>query len=265
MRAIVAVARTWFRRVVRSRLVLAAAVLVLCLLCYSVYESIDLSSYGGESVATDFSWELLKLFATFGFIAAVLLGGGTIHADSKDRTWQAILTKPVRPAQIVLGKFLGSMAVLVLPTALVWGAAHVLALAYTGRWTPRLDLAFAMMLLGCGVAVSVALALALRLHPVAAIAIALVLRYGLVAGAFDVVTMLRLPAWSLVLPAMLVSAVWAIAPAYDLFDLTWALPAATGIAWGYVGLVALYAAFLTTVFLAFATRFLARRELGAGS
>jgi Cu-processing system permease protein len=265
MTAILAIARTWFRRIVRSRVVLAACVIAVGLMFYSVYLSISMSKHGGEAVASGFAWELLEQFAIFGFIAAVLLGAGTVHADSKDRTWQAILTKPVRPVQIVVGKFLGSMAVLAIPSVLVWGAGHVLALVYMGQWTPRLDLAFAMMLLGCGVAVSVALALALRLHPVAAIAIALALRYDLVAVVFETVTMVRLPGWALVLPAMLLSAVWAIAPAYDLFDLTWALSEAAAIAWKYVGLVALYGCFLAAVFLLFATRALARRELGAGS
>jgi ABC-type transport system involved in multi-copper enzyme maturation permease subunit len=261
MNALVAIARTQFRRTMRSRVFLACVLVAIACAAIVVEPIVNIRTQTPGSVAAAAAWEVISLFSTLGFGLVAILGVSAIHSETRDKTWQALLCKPISPWKIVVGKFLGVMAVMSALTAFVWGCVHVLVAVSLHRYFPRLDLALAFELLGLTIPAALAICLSLRIHPIASAIIVLLLRYDALDALFDAVTSSQHSTAVLLVPATLIGAARAIAPPYDLFILGDTLSSAATILWGRQLWITGYATALVALVLASASYLLRHREL----
>ncbi len=117
-----AIAQNTIREVVRQRMVLVLALFGVALVAASqVLSPIALGE--GRKVVTDFGLAGSSLLAT---LLAVMLGSNLLHKELERRTIYAVMAKPIRRSEFLLGKFMGLW---VTSAALVAGmTAMVLAL-----------------------------------------------------------------------------------------------------------------------------------------
>jgi ABC-type transport system involved in multi-copper enzyme maturation permease subunit len=261
MIALLAIAATHLRRTTRSRVFSACLLLAAVLAAVVLEPVIAIRTRGSTAVAAAVAWQIISIFSGGGFVLAVVLGVWSIQSETRDKTWQALLCKPVRPWQIVCGKFLGVMAVMGGLTFIVWACVHVLMAVSLGRYFPRLDLALASGLLGFTIPAALAICLSLRVHPIASALIALLLRFDALDSLFDAITSSQLPPSVLFVPAALAGAIRAIAPPYEIFNLSATLGSAAAILWGRHLWIGSYASAVVALLLASATFVLKHREL----
>lgn len=117
-----AIAQNTIREVVRQRMVLVLALFGVGLVAASqILSPIALGE--GRKVVTDFGLAGSSLLAT---LLAVMLGSNLLHKELERRTIYAVMAKPIRRSEFLLGKFMGLW---VTSAALVAGmTAMVLAL-----------------------------------------------------------------------------------------------------------------------------------------
>ena len=93
----------------------------------------------------------LSIIALFAMLMAIFIGVGLIQPEVERRTVYAMLAKPVRRHEFVLGKFLGALAVI---AVCVWlmGGVFVAALYVRQQvWTPELLSAVAVLPLAAAI------------------------------------------------------------------------------------------------------------------
>ena len=100
---VLAVARNTVREVVRERIVLVLAIFGAALVAASQVLS-PLAMGEGKKVVTDFGLAGSSLLAT---LLAVFLGSSLLHKELDRRTIYAVMAKPIRRAEFLVGKFLG--------------------------------------------------------------------------------------------------------------------------------------------------------------
>jgi len=100
---VLAVARNTVREVLRERIVLVLAVFGVALVAASQVLS-PLALGEGKKVVTDFGLAGSSLLAT---LLAVFLGSTLLHKELDRRTIYAVMAKPIRRAEFLVGKFLG--------------------------------------------------------------------------------------------------------------------------------------------------------------
>lgn len=103
MSRVLAVARNTIREVVRERIVLVLAIFGAALVLASQILS-PLAMGEGKKVVTDFGLAGSSLLAT---LLAVFLGSSLLHKELDRRTIYAVMAKPIRRAEFLVGKFLG--------------------------------------------------------------------------------------------------------------------------------------------------------------
>jgi ABC-type transport system involved in multi-copper enzyme maturation permease subunit len=146
-----AIAHNTVREVVRQRMVLVLALFGVGLVAASqVLSPIALGE--GRKVVTDFGLAGSSLLAT---LLAVMLGSNLLHKELERRTIYAVMAKPIRRSEFLLGKFMGLW---VTSAALVAGMTVIvlalLTVAY--RETPWLLLgSLAMTVVELGVITAV--------------------------------------------------------------------------------------------------------------
>ena len=127
MRRVVAVARNTMREVVRERVVLVFALFGVGLTGASQVLS-PLALGEGRKVVTDFGLAGASLLAT---LLAVFLGSTLLHKELERRTIYAVMAKPIRRREFLLGKFLG-----------LWGTIGFLAVGMIGIVAAQLAIAY---------------------------------------------------------------------------------------------------------------------------
>ncbi|MGH7680844.1 MAG: ABC transporter permease [Candidatus Eiseniibacteriota bacterium] len=103
MTRVIAVAKNTFREVMRERIVLVLALFGVALVGASQVLS-PLALGEGRKVVTDFGLAGSALLATF---LVIFLGSSLLHKELERRTIVAVMAKPVRRAEFLLGKFFG--------------------------------------------------------------------------------------------------------------------------------------------------------------
>ncbi|HET9951058.1 MAG TPA: ABC transporter permease subunit [Candidatus Eisenbacteria bacterium] len=98
-----AIAKNTVREVVRQRMVLVLALFGVGLLAASQILS-PLALGEGRKVVTDFGLAGSSMLAT---LLAVVLGSTLLHKELERRTIYAVMAKPIRRSDFLLGKFLG--------------------------------------------------------------------------------------------------------------------------------------------------------------
>jgi ABC-type transport system involved in multi-copper enzyme maturation permease subunit len=261
MNAVIAVARTEFRRTTRNRVFLVCVLLAIAVIAVVVEPIITIRTQGGETIAVIVAWRVISTFSGFGFVLAAVLGVWAIQSERREETWQALLCKPIRPWQIVVGKFIGVMSVMGGLTILLWACVHALLAISLERYSPRLDIALAYQLLSFSIPAALSLCLSLRFQPIASALVTLLLRYDILDSLFATITMSPQPAAVLFVPVTLVGAARAVAVPYDAFDLSESLRSAASILWARDLWVAAYALTVVMLLLAVAAAWLKHGEL----
>jgi ABC-type transport system involved in multi-copper enzyme maturation permease subunit len=101
-----------------------------------------------DKVLKDLGLSIITLFA---MLMAVFIGVGLIQPEVERRTVYALLAKPVRRHEFVLGKFLGALVVI---AACIWlmGGVFVLAIRFKQQiWAPELLSAVAILPLAAAI------------------------------------------------------------------------------------------------------------------
>jgi len=153
MNAISIIARLTFREAIRRRILLAGLVLgIAFVIIYSVgihfiFGQITASS--AENMPSQMAANIMNAEATNGFLMmglyaatflsvamAALLGADTLAGEINSGTIQTIATKPIRRADVVLGKWLGFAELLGLYVLLMCGGIVLSVFIQTGH-TPQ--------------------------------------------------------------------------------------------------------------------------------
>lgn len=103
MTGTIAIAKNTIREVIRQRMVLVLALFGVGLLAASQILS-PLALGEGRKVVTDFGLAGSSMLAT---LLAVVLGSTLLHKELERRTIYAVMAKPIRRSDFLLGKFLG--------------------------------------------------------------------------------------------------------------------------------------------------------------
>ena len=133
MSRVLAIARNTLREVMRERVVLILALFGLALVIGSQALS-PLALGEGRKVVIDFGLAGSSLLAT---LLTVFLGSSLLHKELERRTVYAILAKPIRREEFLVGKFLGLWFTTSMLLASMAGIlAAVVTVAYgTTPWT----------------------------------------------------------------------------------------------------------------------------------
>jgi Cu-processing system permease protein len=150
MRSVAIIAAKEIREGLRNRWVLAATLLLAGLaLTLTFLGSAPTGSVGARALdVVVVSLASLTIFLVP--LIALLLGHDAIVGEMERGTMLLLLSYPVARSQVVLGKFLGHLAILVFATVIGYGAA-ALALAATGAEIDRASAAAFAAMLGSSV------------------------------------------------------------------------------------------------------------------
>ncbi|MBN2338325.1 MAG: ABC transporter permease [Acidobacteria bacterium] len=128
MNRILAIARNTFRETVRDKILYNLILFALVMIGSSL--ALGQLTLGNEDkVILDLG---LGAISVFGLLIAIFIGIGLVYKELEKRTVYALLAKPVRRYELVLGKYLGLLWTLGVNLA-VMTAGLALALGYTGR------------------------------------------------------------------------------------------------------------------------------------
>ncbi|MDI9611648.1 MAG: ABC transporter permease [Acidobacteriota bacterium] len=128
MNRILAIAQNTFRETVRDKILYNLILFALVMIASSL--ALGQLTLGNEDkVILDLG---LGAISIFGLLIAIFIGIGLVYKELEKRTVYALLAKPVRRHELILGKYLGLLLTLAVNVA-VMTVGLALALAYTGR------------------------------------------------------------------------------------------------------------------------------------
>ena len=156
MSRILAIARNTFRENIRDKVLYNLILFALIMILSSLI--IGQLSLGNEvKIILDLGMASISIF---GMLIAVFLGIGLVYKELDKRTIYALLAKPVKRHEFILGKYLGLLYTLLVNVA-VMTAGLELALLYYGEvsWSGVLRLLPAVFLIYLSLALVTALAL----------------------------------------------------------------------------------------------------------
>jgi ABC-type transport system involved in multi-copper enzyme maturation permease subunit len=120
-----------FREAIRDRILYSLVVFALAMIAASVV--LSKVSVGGEArIIKDLGLAAIGLVGT---LIATFIGVGLVHKEVERRTLYTIVTKPIRRADFVIGKYLGLSLTLAANVAIMGGALIVLASSMEARLT----------------------------------------------------------------------------------------------------------------------------------
>lgn len=135
-----AIAFNTFREAIRDRILYSLLVFALAMIGGSLI--LSMLSVGGEvKIIKDLGLAAIGLVGT---LIAVFIGVGLVHREIERRTLYTIITKPIRRADFVLGKFLGLALTLAVNVAIMGASLLLLASAMEDRLSWELLLPVAL-------------------------------------------------------------------------------------------------------------------------
>jgi ABC-type transport system involved in multi-copper enzyme maturation permease subunit len=135
-----AIAYNTFREAIRDRILYSLLVFALAMLGASAI--LSKLSVGGEArIIKDLG---LAAIGMVGTLIAVFIGVGLVQKEVERRTLYTIITKPIRRADFVVGKFLGLALTLAVNVAIMGGGLILLASSMEGQITWELLLPVAL-------------------------------------------------------------------------------------------------------------------------
>jgi ABC-type transport system involved in multi-copper enzyme maturation permease subunit len=147
MRDVLTLAELTFREARRSKILWTALALGLAFIAlytigfYFIYREME-GSYGSRNIALDAGFNFVVMAGLYvvsflGVMLAVLTSVGTIAGEVTSHTVQAVATKPLRRASIVLGKWLGLSLMLTTYIVLLAGGIVLSTWAISGYLIPH--------------------------------------------------------------------------------------------------------------------------------
>lgn len=128
-----AIARNTFREAVRDRVLYNLVVFVLLLTACAIFIG-ELSADQETKVISDLGLSATLIFGAF---IAIFVGTGLVSKEIERRTIYALLAKPVRRSEFIVGKYLGLCLTLFVNVS-VMGVGIILALTCVkGGWNPN--------------------------------------------------------------------------------------------------------------------------------
>ncbi len=150
---IVTVGLNTFREAIRDRILYSLLVFALAMIGVSLV--LSTLSVGGEvKIIKDLGLAAIGLVGT---LIAVFIGVGLVHKEIERRTLYAIITKPIRRAEFVLGKFLGLALTLAVNVIIMGAGLLALASAMEARLAWELLLPIGLAFLKLMVVTAIAL------------------------------------------------------------------------------------------------------------
>ena len=137
MSRVLIIARMTFTEAVRDKILYSVLVFALAMIGSSTV-LVTLSVGGEARIVKDLG---LTCITVFGVIIATFIGISLVSREIERRTIFTLLSKPVRRAEFLVGKFLGLALTLAVNIGVMTSGLMVLAWAIEGRWTPRITLA----------------------------------------------------------------------------------------------------------------------------
>ncbi|MBI4392098.1 MAG: ABC transporter permease, partial [candidate division NC10 bacterium] len=132
-----------FREAIRDRILYSLLIFALAMIGGSVL--LSTLSVGGEvKIIKDLGLAAIGLVGT---LIAIFIGVGLVYKEIERRTLYTIITKPIRRAEFVLGKFLGLALTLAVNVAIMAAGLLVLASAMEARLAWELLLPVALTFL----------------------------------------------------------------------------------------------------------------------
>ncbi len=153
MQRILAVIENTFKEGLRQRILVLIGVFSALIIMVSIFVT-PFALGEASKILRDIG---LAVPALFGVLVVIIVGSTLIHKDIEKRTIYTVITRPVRRSEIVVGKFLG---LLLLILVLQVGMALVQQLtlfAYEGAFDPGLFIAFPFLLLELAVLLGILL------------------------------------------------------------------------------------------------------------
>ncbi len=134
MHRVLALIENTFKESLRQRVLVLLAVFGILIIIVSIF--IEPFALGEASrIIRDFG---LGASAFFSFLLVVVVGSTLIHRDIEKRTIFTVITKPVRRSEIILGKFFGFLALIVILISVMAIIHQLIILAYEGSLDIRL-------------------------------------------------------------------------------------------------------------------------------
>ena len=131
MKRILAIAGNTFRETVRDKILYNLILFALIMIFSSL--ALGMLTLGNESkVILNLGFAAISIFGT---MIAIFIGTGLVYKEIEKRTVYALLAKPVRRSELIVGKYLGLVFTL-LVNLLIMTAGLVLALLYAGDVDP---------------------------------------------------------------------------------------------------------------------------------
>jgi Cu-processing system permease protein len=131
------IARMAFTESIRDKVLYSILVFALAMIGSSAV-LVTLSVGGEGRIVKDLGLACITLFGLF---FSVFIGISLVSREVERRTIFALLSKPVRRAEFLLGKFLGLGLTLLVNLSVMTAGLILLAWAIEGHWTPRIALA----------------------------------------------------------------------------------------------------------------------------
>ncbi len=150
---IAAIALHAFKESVRDRILYALLVFALLMLGASVVVA-SLSVGGQIKILKDLG---LAACSAVGTVIAIFVGIGLVHKEIERRSIFFLMAKPVRRAEVVLGKFAGLALTLLVNVAVMTAALLGLLRLLLGEWSPELLIAVALIFVELLVLTAIAL------------------------------------------------------------------------------------------------------------
>lgn len=256
LRRVGSIARNAFREAVRDRVLYNLVVFVLLLTACAIFIG-ELSADQESKIISDLG---LSATLVFGAFIAIFVGTGLVSKEIERRTIYALLAKPVRRSEFIVGKYLG-LCLTLFVNVFVMGVGIVLALTYVkGGWNPNAASvvpALVMIYLELVILVAVTMLFSSFSSP----ALSALLSFGIfIIGNFS--ADMRLFAESLGSNAakLFFSALFYLLPNFSIYS--WITPAGHGRIPSLVELLTalLYAILYSTLVLSFATFIFQRRN-----
>ncbi|HEY3982339.1 MAG TPA: ABC transporter permease [Streptosporangiaceae bacterium] len=174
MSAVATIAALTMREALRRRLVAALAVICLALVGLSSWGFYRLG-HNGSMTSGEVNGALPTAFILFMFmfsfivaLSASAVASPSVSAEIESGVLQAVVTRPVRRRDVILGKWLGLAAILAVYTAVVVGLQVAVVRAVSGFMPPQPVTAAAYLFAEGAVLLTAVLLLSTRLSALAA-------------------------------------------------------------------------------------------------
>jgi ABC-type transport system involved in multi-copper enzyme maturation permease subunit len=134
MHRIQAIVENTFKEALRQRILMLLAIFTVLIIIVSLFmEPFALGE--APRILRDFG---LAAAALFGALVVIIIGSTLIHKDIEKRTLYTVITKPVKRSEIIIGKFLGLLLLLVILICAMALIQQLVIFMYEGAFDPSL-------------------------------------------------------------------------------------------------------------------------------